>query len=82
MPMDSVTEENVDKLNKEHDTKQKELTKIQSTTIQQMWKTELDVISSTYIAYKEERERSSSASPTKKASVVKVKSKAVLKVEK
>ena len=82
MPMDSVTEESVDKLNKEHDTKQKELTKIQSTTIQQMWTTELDVISSTYLAYKEERERSSSSAPTKKASVVKVKSKAVLKVEK
>jgi DNA topoisomerase-2 len=82
MPMDSVTEENVEKLNKEHDTKQKELAKIESTTIQQMWTTELDVMQAAYTAYKEERERSMSGAPTKKASVVKVKSKAVLKIEK
>lgn len=82
MPMDSVTEENVEKLNKEHDTKQKELAKIESTTIQQMWTTELDAMNAAYNAYKEERERSMNGVATKKASVVKVKSKAVLKIEK
>jgi DNA topoisomerase-2 len=82
MPMDSVTEENVEKLNKEHDTKKKELIKIESTTIQQMWTTELDVMQAAYTAYKEERERSMNGVASKKASVVKVKSKAVLKIEK
>ena len=82
MPMDSVTEENVEKLNKEHDTKQKELIKIESTTIQQMWTNELDVMQTAYIAYKEERERSMSGLVAKKTSVVKVKSKAVFKIEK
>jgi len=82
MPMDSVTEENVEKLNKEHDAKQKELAKIQSTTIQQMWTIELDVMQTAYTAYKEERERSMSGVVVKKTSVVKVKSKAILKIEK
>jgi DNA topoisomerase-2 len=82
MPMDSVTEENVEKLNKEHDTKKKELIKMESTTIQQMWTTELDVMQTAYTGYKEERERSMNGVATKKTSVVKVKSKAVLKIEK
>jgi DNA topoisomerase-2 len=82
MPMDSVTEENVEKLNKEHDTKQKELAKIQATTIQQMWTTELDAMNAAYLVYKEERERSMTGVAVKKTSVVKVKSKALLKIEK
>jgi DNA topoisomerase-2 len=73
MPMDSVTSENVDKLNKEHDTKQKELAKIQATTIQDMWNSELDVVKDVYVGYKEERERSMSGIAVKKTSVVKVK---------
>jgi len=82
MPMDSVTFENVDKLNKEHDTKQNELIKIQGTTIQDMWRTELEMVKDAYVGYKEERERSMSGISNKKASVIKVKSKAVLKVVK
>ena len=81
MPMDSVTSENVDKLNKEHDTKQKELAKIQSTTIQEMWSSELEMVKDAYIGYKEERERSMSGLAVKKASVVKVK-KQILSIEK
>jgi DNA topoisomerase-2 len=81
MPMDSVTSENVDKLNKEHDTKQKELSKIQSTTIQEMWRSELDIVKDAYIGYKEERERSMSGIAVKKTSVVKIK-KQVLAIEK
>jgi len=79
MPMDSVTEENVDKLNKEHSTKQKELTAIEATTIQEMWSSELDSLREAYLGYKEERERLMSGLQTKKASVVKVKSKAPTK---
>jgi DNA topoisomerase-2 len=81
MPMDSVTSENVDKLNKEHDTKQKELAKIQATTIQEMWSSELDLVKNAYIGYKEERERSMNGLAVKKASVVKVK-KQILAIEK
>jgi hypothetical protein len=77
MPMDSVTEENVDKLNKEHSTKQKELSKIEATTIQEMWNNELNDLKDAYLVYKEERERLMSGLNVnaKKSSVVKIKSK-------
>jgi DNA topoisomerase-2 len=54
MPMDSVTEENVEKLYKEQGNKQNELTKIQSTTINEMWRSELDILKEQYLEYKEE----------------------------
>jgi len=80
MPMDSVTEENVTKLNHEHDTKQQELQRIQATTIQEMWSGELDLMRDAYLVYKEERERSMSGlASQKKASVVKVKAKVASK---
>ena len=41
MSMDSVSEENVKTLKKEYDTKKKELDKLQNTTIEEMWLTEL-----------------------------------------
>ena len=40
--MDSVTQENVDKLYKEKENKMRELEIIQSTTIEQMWLNELE----------------------------------------
>jgi len=58
MPMDSVTEENVEKLYKEHGTKSHELETIKSTTIQQMWSSELILLKEHYVEYKEDRERS------------------------
>jgi DNA topoisomerase-2 len=60
MPMDSVTEENVSKLAKEHDGKTTELDIIKSTTTQKMWLNELNILEEEYIKYKEERERSMS----------------------
>jgi DNA topoisomerase-2 len=60
MAMDSVTEENVAKLLKEHGDKVAELERIQSTTIQTMWLTELETLRSVYIQYTEERQRSTS----------------------
>ena len=57
MPMDSVTEENVDKLNREYSTKKMELDIVTSTTVNQMWTNELDKLSQEYLEYKEERER-------------------------
>ena len=58
MPMDSVSEENVDKLLKEHHTKQDELERIKSTTIQEMWLSELTILEHEYIEYQKERTQS------------------------
>ena len=58
MSMDSVTEENVDKLYKESANKQNELDLVKITTIQHMWHSELDKLLEQYIEYKEDRERS------------------------
>ncbi len=57
MPMDSVTEENVERLNKEHGNKEIELETIKATTINNMWLNELQKLSEEYAAYKEERTR-------------------------
>jgi DNA topoisomerase-2 len=57
MPMDSVTEENVERLFRELGENQVTLDKIIATTINQMWTTELDTLKSAYLEYKEERER-------------------------
>jgi DNA topoisomerase-2 len=55
MPMDSVTEENVNKLLKDKGNKEVELETIKNTTIQQMWNKELDHLKMQYIEYKESR---------------------------
>ena len=57
MPMDSVTEENVESLFKELGDNQITLDKIKTTTINQMWSSELDSLKTAYLEYKEERER-------------------------
>jgi len=57
MPMDSVTEENVDKLNKEYENKKTELENVKKTSKHQMWLTELDLLNKEYLEYKETRER-------------------------
>jgi DNA topoisomerase-2 len=44
MPMDSVSEENAERLLKDRDGKEKELVIIQSTSIENMWLNELDVL--------------------------------------
>ena len=62
MPMDSVTEENVEKLMKEHEQTKTELDIIINTTIHKMWTTELDKLREEYLVYKEERVRSISES--------------------
>jgi DNA topoisomerase-2 len=70
MPMDSVTEENVEKLYKERQDKLHELELTKSMTIYQMWGSELDQFKELYLEYKEDRERDSSL---KKKKVVKKK---------
>jgi DNA topoisomerase-2 len=57
LPMDSVTEENVAALMKEHNSKVVELETVQKTTIEQMWLAELDTLTKQYEEYKEERNR-------------------------
>jgi DNA topoisomerase-2 len=56
MPMDSVTEENVARLNKEHADKVAELEYVKTTTTFQMWLKELDVLEKEYNKYREARE--------------------------
>jgi len=76
MPMDSVTEENVSKLLKEHGEKTKELHLVQTTTIQQMWFNELKKLEEEYSRFKEERERAMTGEttvPKKKIAVKKAK---------
>jgi DNA topoisomerase-2 len=70
MPMDSVTDENVEKIFRERTSKAVELETIKSTTINQFWCSELDSLREEYIIYKEERERLMSGIETKKKSKV------------
>lgn len=78
MPMDSVTEENVEKLFKEHDTKTSELQIIKTTTIHQMWSNELDELLKLYIEYKQGREKLQSGETKVKTKKVLKKSKIVI----
>ncbi len=78
LPMDSVTEENVAKLLKEHGDKVAELEIVKSRTIQQMWSGELDALSSEYAKYREERERSISGTGKKTGTKVVKKAKLVV----
>jgi DNA topoisomerase II len=66
MPMDSVTEENVERLLTEKGNKETELATIKSTTINQMWNSELDNLSEQYLEYKEIRQRLMDGEDTKK----------------
>ena len=58
MPMDSVSEENVEKMLKEHTEKVNELERIKSTTIEQMWLSELETLENEYEEYQKERKQS------------------------
>jgi DNA topoisomerase-2 len=55
MPMDSVSQENVNRLEKDHANKETELKNTMSKTIQQMWLEELDHLRREYLVFKEER---------------------------
>ena len=85
MPMDSVTEENVERLNKEHGNKEIELETIKTTTVNKMWLGELAKLSQEYISYREERIRSMNGETKKKAivkkEIVKKKNKLIIEEE-
>jgi len=75
MPMDSVTEENVDKLLKDKSSKETELNIIKNTTVHKMWKSELDVLKEQYVEYKDLRTRLMNGEDDIKANKKKVVSK-------
>jgi DNA topoisomerase II len=57
MPMDSVTEENVESIMKEKENTETELDKLKSTTLEKMWSNELDKLLKEYSSYKQKREK-------------------------
>jgi len=57
MPMDSVTEENVEKLLNDKGNKEQELEIIKGTSTNYMWTSELDNLLQQYLEYKESRQR-------------------------
>lgn len=65
MPMDSVTNENVDKLRKECENTKHELALLMGTTLEQMWLNELQLLETEYNKYKIEREQLQDAAPVK-----------------
>jgi DNA topoisomerase-2 len=81
MPMDTVSEENVDKLMNEHKRKQQELAEIKATSCQQMWLRELFALEQEYVNYRLERDVAINGLTKGKTSVL-VKSKVVKKVVK
>ena len=74
MPMDSVTEENVEKLLKDKGNKEQELEQVKNTTIHKMWLNELNELREQYMEYKEERARLMAGEEKKKKSVIKASS--------
>lgn len=80
MPMDSVSEENVNKLMNELGEKTEELERIKETTIEQMWLYELEMLEAEYIEYL--KERNASAMGEAKPKVNKTGVKKIVKVAK
>ena len=79
MPMDSVTEENVEKLYKERTNKMQELDIVKARTIHQMWSSELDNLTKHYLEYKEDRERLTNGEDNAKQKKKVVKGQVILK---
>ena len=66
MPMDSVSNENAERLMKEHEDKKKELHDVQSSTLQGMWLNELKELREAYTKYRDVRVRASMDEPSTK----------------
>lgn len=78
LPMDSVTEENVESLEKERKQKADELELVKNKPVRQMWLDELEVLEKEYVKYREEREKQAFGSRIEDAKIAK-KKKVVLK---
>ena len=77
MPMDSVTQENVQSILKEKEETEKELNILTATTLEKMWLSELDEFEREYGVYKKRREQiqsgsTSTAGGAKSKKIVKV----------
>jgi DNA topoisomerase-2 len=73
MPMDSVTQENVDKIMKEKATMESELETLLQTSLEQLWLHELVVLEKEYDTYKVVRNQiQNGSSPEKKKTVKKI----------
>jgi DNA topoisomerase-2 len=57
MPMDSVTQENVEQILKEKEQCEKDLEFLQATTLEKMWSGELEAFEKEYMTYKAKREK-------------------------
>jgi DNA topoisomerase-2 len=74
MPMDSVTQENVESIMKEKATAEKDLAALKATTLEKMWLNELDILDVHYDIYKSRREKIQSGAtkvPMKRVSIKK-----------
>jgi hypothetical protein len=49
--LDSVSEENVERMNEEYKNKNDELEKVKNTTVENMWLSELDILETEYKKY-------------------------------
>ena len=67
MPMDSVCQENVDKLMKEHGDKKIELEKIQNSKIQNLWLLELDNLKKLYNEFLNQDKEEATTNESKKS---------------
>jgi len=71
MPMDSVTEENVERILKEKGDAEAELKVLQATSLETMWLTELNELQKEYAVYKKKRENIQAGSGAKPKTVTK-----------
>ena len=65
MPMDSVTQENVESIMKEKETTEMDLEKLKATTLEKMWLDELITLEAYYDTYKKNREQIQSGTAKK-----------------
>ena len=65
MPMDSVTQENVDAILREKSETEQTLQTLKNTTVEQMWIRELTHFEEVYAEYKVDREKIQQAIPPK-----------------
>ena len=82
MPMDSVTQENVDAILREKGDTKVALDTLMATTVEQMWVRELDVFLESYSKYKTERAQMYLAKPEPKPARASTKSNAGTTVKK
>jgi DNA topoisomerase-2 len=75
MPMDSVTQENVESIMKEKTTAERDLAELKATTLEKMWLNELEILDVHYDIYKGRREKIQSGTTKVAAKRVSIKKK-------